>query len=431
MCKGPWSEHGSHTGGHYKCNIYEKEKDKKTNADWEGYSAEEKERFLSDTNESRAKAFEAVQSRVRQMQDGMDRSRHRLAIVKKAIADPTLLLRKHGIRLAAAASKAGDAAAASAAAADASGAGPSLTDWLHLRRFLLERIETRAERNEGREAMRERERLEAEGRRLGWRGSSILPPAVTRVRRGGPASDSEDSSDDDEEAEGGDTFDATRRLGAARTKARGGRRRGGPGSDHKEREEDEEGAAAGAEEEEEDNDPFAPKPATAAAGRPGAAPASGAAVAAASASAGTAAKVPALDPRIEYVLQQERRRLLAMQQALEALHEFHRVEKWCLVHLFYEPPGPGRALLEFKQGILEGHAGTLFEMLESPAKLAILEEGSLREYTKVGCGVGDWVAGWIRFFECGMVRGMVSLSVGWDGVGRQLRCWMRRQRSFW
>jgi hypothetical protein len=104
------------------------------------------------------------------------------------------------------------------------------------------------------------------------------------------------------------------------------------------------------------------------------------------------------------VLQQERRRLLAMQQALEALHEFHRVEKWCLVHLFYEPPGPGRALLEFKQGILEGHAGTLFEMLESPAKLAILEEGSLREYTKVG-----W---------SGAVCGSLGLrGVGWGGWG--------------
>lgn len=30
MCKGDWSKHGSHTGGHYKCNIYEEQKAIKT-----------------------------------------------------------------------------------------------------------------------------------------------------------------------------------------------------------------------------------------------------------------------------------------------------------------------------------------------------------------------------------------------------------------
>lgn len=38
MCKADWKTHGAHTGGYFKCNIYEKEKAGKTNADWEGYT---------------------------------------------------------------------------------------------------------------------------------------------------------------------------------------------------------------------------------------------------------------------------------------------------------------------------------------------------------------------------------------------------------
>lgn len=41
MCKGPWSEHGSHTGGYYNCKFYNKATDKKL-LSFEHLSEEEK-----------------------------------------------------------------------------------------------------------------------------------------------------------------------------------------------------------------------------------------------------------------------------------------------------------------------------------------------------------------------------------------------------
>lgn len=82
-------------------------------------------------------------------------------------------------------------------------------------------------------------------------------------------------------------------------------------------------------------------------------------------------------------MQQERKRLQAIIAAFEALYEFHRIEKWLYVHLFYVQQPSLRELLQHKQDIMERHASTLFEMLRSNEKLAKTDDAHIREFTKV------------------------------------------------
>ncbi len=69
-----------------------------------------------------------------------------------------------------------------------------------------------------------------------------------------------------------------------------------------------------------------------------------------------------------------------MLQALEALLEFHRIEMWTIVHLFYSADGPKKHLLMFKRESLQRQASILFDMVSSPTKIASSGEPSLKNY---------------------------------------------------
>lgn len=267
---------------------------------------EEKDRILSKTTVERAKIFEDVQSKVRMMTDGMDRARHRLEVVKRAITDPKLLLKKHGVELAAgAASATGSTAGAGAGAGSGAGAGEDAT--VSLRTALYDTIESRATRRDV--------SLRAATGRFGVPG--VVPGAAagrTYLRplsrpstapRGFEDDGDDDDGEEDDEDESGDDDDDD-------------------------------------DDEDEDNDPFAAK--AKAAARSGAGAGTGAGVAAGGAGGAGAGKAgaAALDPRIEFVLSQERRRLETMRDALEALYEFHRCNRWTYVHMFYQAQGPQR-----------------------------------------------------------------------------------------
>jgi hypothetical protein len=261
MCKADWSTHGSATGGYFRCNIYEASKSKK-HVDWEGYSAEDRAKYLGDSNQSRAKLFEDTQAKVKTQEDGMIAVSHKLEIARKAVIDPQLLLQKHSVKRAAIA-----AVNATVAAKQAPGQQPEVT---RLRRALLD--------------------------------------GITKLTRFFDSAVHDDTSSDEDKSP-----------------------HKGPSAVH-----------------------------TAVATVPDA----------------------SIDARTAHLIVQETKRLAALVSALEALYEFHRVEKWCHVHLFYMVSAKDKVLLEFKQETLERHASTLYEMLSSNAKLASLDESALKEYTE-------------------------------------------------
>lgn len=58
MCKGDWKDHGSSTGGYFKCNIHEKQKREKQHIyDWEDYTEEEKALLSQKENTQREALF--------------------------------------------------------------------------------------------------------------------------------------------------------------------------------------------------------------------------------------------------------------------------------------------------------------------------------------------------------------------------------------
>lgn len=59
------------------------------------------------------------------------------------------------------------------------------------------------------------------------------------------------------------------------------------------------------------------------------------------------------------------RQLEVVRTALEALCEYHRVEMWSTVHLYYMAKGPEYTLIEFKLTHLRGFADTLFRLTNS------------------------------------------------------------------
>lgn len=74
----------------------------------------------------------------------------------------------------------------------------------------------------------------------------------------------------------------------------------------------------------------------------------------------------------------DRKRFEAVRDSLIALQEFHRVERWTLVHLMYMKPGPEKELLEYKQKVLQQHADKLHELTDPALKLAGLDMPRLR-----------------------------------------------------
>ena len=97
MCKGPWSAHGSATGGNFKCNIYEEQQQKKSHLDWEGYSEEERKRLLDDRMTARAKRFDAILPMVRLQEEAMEIIARKLVIARKILASPHLIYHMHGV----------------------------------------------------------------------------------------------------------------------------------------------------------------------------------------------------------------------------------------------------------------------------------------------------------------------------------------------
>lgn len=72
------------------------------------------------------------------------------------------------------------------------------------------------------------------------------------------------------------------------------------------------------------------------------------------------------------------RRLDTVRDALIALSEFHRVEQWTTVHLYYARDGPAKDLLVYKQETLERHADHLFAMTDPAIGLNKVNEPRLR-----------------------------------------------------
>ena len=59
------------------------------------------------------------------------------------------------------------------------------------------------------------------------------------------------------------------------------------------------------------------------------------------------------------------RQLKYVQNALESLKEYHRVEMWSLVHLHYMAKGPERRLIEFKLAHLRQYADQVFSLVRA------------------------------------------------------------------
>jgi len=247
---------------------------------------------------------------VKVQSDGMESTWRRLQVVRHAISDEKLLLRRHGIELAAAAGATlGSGGDKASAAASAAGTG-----------------------------------LSGGGGGAGVGLFGAMSDAVIRLRSlilGDLAARAEQEPEDDDSSSDTDT---PRPASAA-------------------------SAAAAA-----SKSPAAARAPGLGGGKP---------PAAAGAGVKAAPSKPAMDPLVEYVIAQERRRLDLIGQALEAVHEFHRIDKWCYIHLFYAGKGPARSLLEFKQDTLERHAGALFEIVSNNDKLATMDEAALREHVKV------------------------------------------------
>lgn len=297
MCKGDWSSHGSATGGHYRCNIYESATNK-TQMDWEGYSPEERERVFAKDKEKRAEKFNEAQVRTRRMEDGMERTRHLLEVCRKVAADPNLLLKRYGITTptaspaSAAAAKPGTSVASPSSATSSTVGGlPGLMA----------------------AAARQREADEATANNSVW--SSMWNAVLTTIHRKSVAGVEEsgfDSSDEDSTPSASAASAATHR---------------------------------------------------------------------ASPSSSPSSSSPTVDAATEHVIARERRRLHALIAAYETLYEFHRIEKWCTVHLFYMPDGSETTLLRYKLEVLQDHASSLFDMLNSNEKLMVLDDARLRDQT--------------------------------------------------
>ena len=79
MCKGDWKDHGSQTGGYFKCNIYEKQKrEKKTVADWEDYTAEERLLLEQKENTDREELFNEARPVAARHEEGIVSCQSRL-----------------------------------------------------------------------------------------------------------------------------------------------------------------------------------------------------------------------------------------------------------------------------------------------------------------------------------------------------------------
>lgn len=281
MCKGDWSTHGSHTGGHYRCNIYEEAKNK-TQLDWEGYSPEERDRVFAKDKEKRAQRFDETQMRVKRMEDGLDRTRHLLEVCRRVEADPNLLLKKHGIDTATASPSAAAVSAASASASAAAPAASAATTAVAQRTLL----------------------------------ASVWNAVLSTLSRRDDGGD--DGSDEDDAATSVRSTASPTRLSAN-----------------------------------------------------------------VSSPASSPLASPAVDAATEHVVARERRRLQALIAAYETLYEFHRIEKWCTIHVFYMPDKPEMTLLRYNLEMLQNHASALFDMLDTNDKLRALDDVRLREKTNI------------------------------------------------
>lgn len=240
-------------------------------------SEEDRKKYLDQAMTARAKRFEAVIPLVRLQDEAMDIISRKLAIARKILASPHLLYRMHGV-----AAPPGTVSAADAVSPGAQGS-------LDLPDFPSRRLTVAMARG---------------------------PVQAARRNAGtdsGPDDDDDDDdldSDTDEDVDQGATGPASgwQRLWLNNA----ARRRAGSGGVSESKGDDSSWGRAGA----------AVSSSLAAHGR-------------ATASAGAAMPLlqalrppPEADPRIEFEIAVERRRLDTLILAYEALSEFHRVEKW-------------------------------------------------------------------------------------------------------
>jgi hypothetical protein len=393
MCKGPWAEHGERTGGHYRCNIFEKaQKEQKTQVDFEGYTAEERAKLK--LNKDMLARFETTSAKMRMQDDAIESAQAKLRATVALAAENGLTIE----------------------------VPPGLLEF----------------RDRDRGGDKEREQARGRGRRLGRDRQGAAPAARPPARQ-------------EEPGQMGAGVGLARAAGGAGSAAApsaappaAGRPRwlasGVPDAHELEDlgsvDTSDSVSSDGADEEGKD-EPAAPgirerlpsfiaeQVAEWAAllhstiveavqlapsflvGLGGAATAVAAAAPAAAAPAragphNAAALAAALPPvplagglpratslgaggpdALEYVRRQYHGKLLAVAAALEALIQFHHLEKWCYVHLMYMRDDTPRQLLLFKQATLETHASGLFAMLEpEPQRLAKLDVLALRRYTK-------------------------------------------------
>lgn len=75
--------------------------------------------------------------------------------------------------------------------------------------------------------------------------------------------------------------------------------------------------------------------------------------------------------------------MLHMLQMLHWLHWLHLLHLLPVASFANRFSSPMQTLLEYKQGMLEGHASTLYEKLNDNSQLAKIDDARLREYTRV------------------------------------------------
>lgn len=319
LCKGDWKNHSSATGGNFKCKIFE-EAQKKSHLDWEGYTEEERARFLDQKKTERAQRYEIIVAKVKLQEEAMDLSARKLSVARKIVSSPYLLYRMHGVRAPEGTPEPpvdefGLATAASTRASTESAAAPGRQSIADLRASIASVI-----------AARQRP------------GGQLQVAQRRRVSDASSLSDVSDSEDDDAGSSGSNASEHV------------------PSSLWRQHAADKQRFGRGS--------------ASAAPARASWAPALPVPI------SGT---LPAPDERVKYEIAQERRRLETIVTAFEALLEFHRVEKWCFVHLFYTDDPDKAGLLSFKQMTLETHASDLFDMLNGPVTaVAAFDEPRIR-----------------------------------------------------